>query len=52
LAGRAALVTGGAAGLGAGIASALGAAGARVVVADITTHRSGAISAARVRRGG
>ena len=35
LAGRAALVTGGAAGIGAGIAAALASAGARVAVADL-----------------
>jgi 3alpha(or 20beta)-hydroxysteroid dehydrogenase len=35
LSGRAALVTGGARGLGAGVAAALGAAGAAVVVADV-----------------
>ena len=45
LSGRSALVTGGARGLGAGMAAALSAAGARVMVADVLKHLGEQIAA-------
>lgn len=51
LAGRAAVVTGGASGIGAGIARALAAAGAAVVIADIDTDGAASMANALVRDG-
>ncbi len=51
LSGRIALVTGGAGGIGAGIAEVLAEAGARVVIADIDAARAGAQAAALIASG-
>lgn len=52
IAGKAAVVTGGGSGLGRGIALALGAEGARVVVADIIRDNAEAVAAEIVAAGG
>lgn len=51
LSGRLAVVTGGASGIGAGIAELLAEAGAKVVIADIDAARAGAQAAALIASG-